>query len=136
MGDSSTGAATPERRRHERLQPNQRVTIFNALFAYHRALFMLAVIAVAVSVSLVCGYGPGGWSAGLRWGSLVSSVLLLVLLWHRTKQRAYYYVREILHTAERVLDARPADAAAGAGAAGAGAAQQVAGAAAGNGAAN
>ena len=27
MGDSSTGAATPERRRHERLQPNQRVTI-------------------------------------------------------------------------------------------------------------
>jgi hypothetical protein len=88
--------------------PSQRVTIFNALFAYHRALFMLAAIAVAVSVALVCGYGPAAWSTGLRWGILVSSLLMLVLLWHRTKQRAYYYVREILHTAERVLDARPA----------------------------
>lgn len=26
------------------------------------------------------------------------------LVWHRTRQRAHYYVREVLLTAERVLD--------------------------------
>jgi hypothetical protein len=87
---------------------NQRVTVFNALFAYHRALFMFAVIGVVVSGSVLLGAGSVKWSLGLRWGILVTSVLVTALLWNRTKQRAFYYVREVLLTAERVIDQKAA----------------------------
>ncbi len=85
----------------------QRVTTFNALFAYHRALLILTLVAVFLGVAIVCGQGPAGWTPGLRWGFLAGALLLLVLLFHRTKQRAFYYVRELLLTAERVLDQNP-----------------------------
>lgn len=85
----------------------QRVTTFNALFAYHRLLLILAVAAVLFGIAAVFGQGPLGWTTGLRWGFLVGSVLLLVLMFYRTKQRACYYVRELLLTAERVLDQKP-----------------------------
>src|SRR5262249_4204184 len=90
---------------------NQRVTVFNALAAYHRALFMLTAIAVGISVALVCGWGPQSWSKETRWGMLICFLLLFLLFWHRTKQRAFYYVREVLLTAERVIDQKPAAAA-------------------------
>jgi hypothetical protein len=84
----------------------QRVTTFNALFAYHRALLILTAIGVTIAIAIVCGQGPESWSAALRWGLLVGSVLLFVLLFFRTRQRAFYYVREVLLTAERVMDQR------------------------------
>jgi hypothetical protein len=90
----------------------QRVTTFNALFAYHRALLVVALVAVPLGVALVCGQGPVAWTPALRWGFLVGAVLLLALFFYRTRQRAFYYVRELLLTAERVLDQKPPPAAA------------------------
>lgn len=83
-----------------------RVTTFNALFAYHRVLLILAIVAIAFALATVWGQGPTEWTPGIRWGLLVGAVLLLALLFHRTKQRAFYCVRELLLTAERVLDQR------------------------------
>jgi hypothetical protein len=88
----------------------QRVSTFNGLFAYHRALLILTMIAVGVAIAGVCGRAPAEWSAGLRWGLLAASILLFLLLFFRTKQRAFYYVREVLLTAERVLDQKTAPA--------------------------
>ncbi len=75
-----------------------------------------------------CGYGslgidPGDQApevaiAAMEWGAfapwsreakallLVGNGILLLMLWHRAKQRSFYYVREVLLTAERVLDDR------------------------------
>lgn len=77
---------------------------FNAIYAYHRALCILATFAILLLASSAL------WGAAREWSYLqlgtvfVSLLLLLFLLWHRTKQRAFYYVREVLLTAERLLD--------------------------------
>jgi hypothetical protein len=86
---------------------SQRVTKFNALFAYHRALVVFCLVALAFVLSSA---GLGIVAALPRWeaGSVVFGALaLLILIWHRTRQRAFYYVREVLLTAERVIDTPP-----------------------------
>lgn len=80
-----------------------RVSRFNALYAYHRALVLLAAM---VLVSFVVSFHGGlasrlspsqdAWIAALL-------LLLLVLFWHRAKQRGFYYVREVLLCAEQHL---------------------------------
>jgi hypothetical protein len=85
----------------------QRVSTFNGLFAYHRALLISTFVGLLVAVAGVCGWIAVPWSPGLSWGLLVGAAALLWLFWNRTKQRSFYYVREILLTAERVIDAKP-----------------------------
>ena len=84
---------------------SQRVTKFNALFAYHRALVVFCFVALAFVLSsawLGAVAALPAWKAG---SAVVAALALLVLVWHRTRQRAFYYVREVLLTAERVIDA-------------------------------
>lgn len=81
-----------------------RVGTFNALYAYHRALLVLSLAGVlALIIAALSGQLPGlPWYGSL--GAIAAGAAVLVLVWYRTKQRAFYYVREVLHTAERVLD--------------------------------
>jgi hypothetical protein len=83
---------------------SDRVGTFNALYAYHRALLVLCLAGLpAFLIAVLSGQLPGlHWSGALGVVVLVAAVSVLV--WYRTKQRAFYYVREVLHTAERVLD--------------------------------
>lgn len=80
-----------------------RVRQFNALFAYHRALIVLTLVAIIFYYASF----RGGFAAGLtRTQNIFVSLLLatlLLLFWYRTKQRGFYYVREVLLCAERQL---------------------------------
>lgn len=82
---------------------SRRVTRFNALYAYHRAMLLLAVIVLLLFLASCWG----GIAARLtrREDFAISASLLLCasLFWYRTKQRGFYYVREVLLCAERQL---------------------------------
>ena len=93
---------------HAEAATGQRVTTFNALFAYHRLLLVLMTVGFVTSFVVLCGYGPDTWPMKVRWTLFTGSLGLLVLLWFRAKQRGLYYVREVLFTAERVLDEKSA----------------------------
>ncbi len=81
-----------------------RVARFNSMYAYHRGLVVLLVVLLALFL------------ASTVWGSATAlstlqAVLVFVLLsvtlvitWYRSKQRSFFYVREVLLTTERVLD--------------------------------
>lgn len=82
-----------------------RVSKFNALFAYHRALLVLCLVAF---ILVVASSFVGALAILPRWKLVLlagAAFIVFILVWHRTRQRAYYYVREVLLTAERVLDA-------------------------------
>lgn len=77
---------------------------FNSLYAYHRGLVVLVVVVTGM-LALSMQWGRAAqWDCGLKTLSLIVMGLLAVLMWYRAKQRAFYYVREVLHTSERVLD--------------------------------
>jgi hypothetical protein len=80
-----------------------RIARFNALYAYHRALVLLAVI----SLGLFLWSFAGGIASRLTWKLSIAIIAvllsLLALFWHRAKQRGFYYVREVLYCAERQL---------------------------------
>lgn len=85
---------------------NSRVEQFNTLYAYHRALLVLAIlIGLTLAASMLWG-AFYSWSAIQKTVALVLFFLLTLLIWYRAWQRACYYVREVLLTAERVLDGR------------------------------
>jgi len=83
---------------------NARVQRFNSLYAYHRGLLVLVLIAFALLVASFQWGAAAAWVCGWKCVGVAATLSLLVLTWHRAKQRAYYYVREVLLTAERVLD--------------------------------
>ena len=84
-----------------------RVVKFNALYAYHRGLIVL-VLAGLILVILSAFFGALSFTPKSEiLGICITLVLVLILVWHRTRQRAMYYVREVLLTAERILDAAP-----------------------------
>lgn len=83
--------------------PGSRSERFNALYAYHRALI---VVVLAAALFLVASRR---WGAAASWSEAQFCVVLagflgiLIFIWYRAKQRAFYYVREILLVAERTL---------------------------------
>lgn len=83
---------------------NNLVERFNAIYAYHRTLVVLVMAAFAmVAFSRIDGLCRGISSLRfLVW--LVGLGLVLVISWFRAKQRAFYFVREVLVTAEREID--------------------------------
>jgi hypothetical protein len=81
-----------------------RVSKFNALFAYHRVLLVLCL---AAFILITTSAFIGALAALPRWKLVLlagATLAVFVLVWHRTRQRAYYYVREVLLTAERAID--------------------------------
>lgn len=83
-----------------------RISRFNSLYAYHRGLLALSVIAFVILLLSLFWGGANSWATPGKVVALLLIPLVTVLVWHRTWQRACYYVREVLFTAERVLDQR------------------------------
>jgi len=79
-----------------------RVARFNSLYAYHRALLALIALDLVLFFASMIWGAAKGWSWPQRVGVLSVLLLLLILFWNRTRQRACYYVREVLFTAERI----------------------------------
>jgi hypothetical protein len=77
---------------------------FNGLYAYHRALLTLLILGLVLLLlaqflrTSIISY-PTQFA-----GVLVAALLVAALTWHRARQRAFYYIREVLLTSERVLD--------------------------------
>jgi hypothetical protein len=85
-----------------------RASRFNALYAYHRALLVLTGLAMILLGAAMEWGALAPWSRETKALLLLANALLLVLLWYRAKQRSLYYVREVLLTAERIIDDRTA----------------------------
>src|SRR5207253_7300371 len=84
---------------------NSRVAKFNGLYAYHRAMLALVLISLGVILASMCWGMMKGWTWRDKIGIVAVDILLLVIFWVRAKQRGFYYVREVLSTTERLLDA-------------------------------
>ena len=85
-----------------------RVSLFNGLYAYHRGLLVVVILAMLLFVAAT----PYGIASAWSWQTdvlvLVGGAVLLFLIWYRTKQRAFYYVREVLLAAEHATTDGPA----------------------------
>lgn len=79
---------------------------FNALYAYHRALCSMVFVSWLLLLGSLKWGAAVTWPTTVQWSAAGGGLLLLWLIWFRTKQRAFYYVREVLLTAERVLQER------------------------------
>lgn len=83
--------------------PDSKAKSFNALYAYHRVLFTLVAIFIVVFTVAWISHAIPSISRGQGIAIFCGIAALDVLLWHRTRQRAYYYAREVLLAAERLL---------------------------------
>lgn len=83
-----------------------RVSRFNALYAYHRALLFMNVVALFVFIASFYH----GLASTLSWKqnavTLALLALLTLLFWNRARQRGYYYVREVLLCAEQQISSK------------------------------
>jgi hypothetical protein len=84
---------------------NSRVAKFNGLYAYHRAMFALVLTSLGVILVSMCWGTVKQWFWWDKVGIVAVDLFLLVRFWLRPKQRGFYYFREVLSTAERLLDA-------------------------------
>jgi hypothetical protein len=80
-----------------------RASRFNGQYAYHRGLVILLLLMMLLFLASSVWGRAATWSPGQIGVTLAGLFLLLLLMWYRTKQRAFYYVREVLLTAERVV---------------------------------
>lgn len=76
---------------------------FNGLYAYHRTLLVLAVAALGLVVLSRFDGLAREWSLGGLAAALAFLCGLVSLCWHRARQRAFYFVREVLMTAEQEI---------------------------------
>lgn len=83
---------------------NSRVAKFNGLYAYHRAMLTLVLVALVVLLASMRWGIAKSWSTGEKVQTVVAGLLLVIIFWYRAKQRGFYYVREVLSTAERLID--------------------------------
>ncbi|MCK4374688.1 MAG: hypothetical protein KAX19_05140 [Candidatus Brocadiae bacterium] len=81
-----------------------RVIIFRALYAYQRGLltFSLCFALASAAAALIVRLAAGKW-VGPLCISAIAALPFVLLFWHRAKQRAYYYAREVLQMAEQEL---------------------------------
>ena len=83
---------------------NARVAKFNGLYAYHRAMLTLVLIALAILFASMCWGTVRHWPLGQQLEIMIAGIFLLFIFWLRARQRGFYYVREVFSTAERLID--------------------------------
>lgn len=76
---------------------------FNTLYGYHRALVVVVAVATLLFVASRWWGAAAAWPEARFWTFVVALLGILGLVWHRARQRAFHYVGETLHVAERVL---------------------------------
>lgn len=82
---------------------NPRVARFNALYAQFR-VFLVVSLAILIMLIHASLWGAlRSWPCSSKFGVCVMAAALTALFWNRARQRAIYYVREVLMTAERTL---------------------------------
>ena len=81
-----------------------RVARFNALYAYHRGMLTSLLCLMAISLVLLVRVWVVSGEVPWPWGGILVCMLgACVLVWYRTRQRGYYFVREVLWMAEEEL---------------------------------
>ncbi len=80
-----------------------RASQFNGSYAYHRSLVILLLTVTVLSFASKLWGRLSNTTCGQFSLILLVLVALSLLFWYRCKQRAYYYVREVICTAERIL---------------------------------
>jgi hypothetical protein len=83
---------------------NSRVENFNALYSYHRSLMVLMVGVIVLMIVSIWHGALSTTSRGFVRMLFGADLVVLAFLALRTRQRAFYYVREVLLTAEHALD--------------------------------
>ncbi len=81
-----------------------RMTRFNSLYVFHRVHVIFASLAIIMTVVSKWYGAAAKWPCHQLTFCLTALVVMLVVLWARARQRAYYHVREVLLSAERALD--------------------------------
>ena len=81
-----------------------RCTRFNGLYAYHRSLLATSVASTVLFLTSASWGSAATLSPSQKGLVLLGALVLILLMWHRTRQRSLYFAAEVLLTAERVLD--------------------------------
>jgi hypothetical protein len=88
---------------------NPRIARFNALYAHFRVLLVMALAVLMMLIHSAIWGALRSWPCLSKLGVCILAATLTALFWNRARQRAIYYVREVLLTAERTLLQRPAN---------------------------
>ncbi len=83
-----------------------RVGKFNSLYAYHRAVLTALILSLVMLSTAYCWGCAADWPRLAKGLVFVGVLLIIVILWYRSKQRAFYYVREVLLTVEHILEGK------------------------------
>ncbi len=81
-----------------------RCTRFNGLYAYHRSLLVTSILSTILFLASAAWGSAAAFSVSQKWLVFLSALVMILLIWHRTRQRSLYFAAEVLLTAERVLD--------------------------------
>ncbi len=82
---------------------NPRISKFNALYALFRVFLILSLAVLAMLLHATLLGALRTWECQDKIGLCLVAATLSALFWNRTRQRAIYYVREVLFTTERLL---------------------------------
>jgi hypothetical protein len=77
---------------------------FNYLYGYYRGLLFAVITMLLLFLASAIWGSVVAWHWTLKLAVGIGMLLLALILWNRTRQRALYYVREVLLAVERVLD--------------------------------
>src|ERR1700755_3323539 len=80
-----------------------RVTRFNSLYAYHRALTTLLLLSTLITLAIIVYLEPNPPAA---WRVFAVETGVTLLFWYRTKQRGMYFADEVFRMADFENSAR------------------------------
>jgi hypothetical protein len=78
-----------------------RVARFNSLYAYHRALTTLLLVATITTAIIIASCDPNPPAA---WRIFLIELGVTFLFWYRTKQRGMYFADEVLRMADLEIE--------------------------------
>lgn len=85
-------------------QASGRVAKFNAQYGYHRGMLTMVFLWLLLFLGSI-RYGAAlAYSKEVHWTVIAGLVVLIVILWYRAKQWACYYTKEVVYTAEQLID--------------------------------
>lgn len=80
-----------------------RASRFHSLEACHESLLALIIAGIVLFTASICWGAGNAWTISEQFILLITLFLSLIMIFLRTKDRKYYFVREVLLTAERIV---------------------------------